>query len=169
MPIAYYAGHATRNLRDDAYFLPYDATPGKHSTFWAISELADDIESEFDGAHALLMGDCCHSGGLAVDVSHRNTRVAYACLASANAHSVSTWNWTFTECVLDGFRGRAWMDDDHDGKVELAELAAQVFAEMVLVEEQMAAFLTSPSFDGSLVLATDQGETTLRDPQRRVG
>ncbi len=163
--IVYYAGHGTRNLRDDAFFVPYEGTSGEHSTFWAVSELVDDIESQFRGSRALLMGDCCHSGGLAVEVNRRNTRVAYACLASANAHSASTGNWTFTDCVLDGFRGRAWMDDDHDGHVELAELAGHVFAEMAFVEEQMAAFLTSPRFDASLALAADQGEP-LRGPIR---
>jgi hypothetical protein len=163
--VVYYAGHGTRNLQDDTFFVPYDGISGERGTFWSAGELVDQVEAEFRGSRAWLMGDCCHSGGLAVEVTRRRTRVAYACLASANAHSVSTGNWTFTDCVLDGLRGAAWMDDDRNGSVELSELGNHVFAEMAFVEEQMAAFLTTAGFDPALTLARDQG-APLRGPVR---
>ncbi|MCL6502019.1 MAG: caspase family protein [Pirellulales bacterium] len=158
MLVVYYAGHGTRNLRDEAFFVPYDGVSGDQGTFWGVSDLLDDIEATFRGSLALLMADCCHSGGLAVEVNRRQPRVGYACLASANAHSASTGNWTFTDCVLDGLRGSAYMDEDGDGFVELGELGNHVFAEMAFVEEQMAAFLTSAGFDPSLAVARAQGE-----------
>lgn len=163
--VVYYAGHGTRNLSDDAFFVPYDGIAGDLSTYWSVTSLVDAIESEFRGSQVLLMADCCHSGGLGVEVNRRQTRVAYACLASANAHSVSTGNWTFTDCVLEGLRGNAQMDDDRDGHVQLAELGNYVFAEMAFVEEQMAAFLTTPGFDPSLMLARTRGRP-LRGPIR---
>src|SRR4051794_16403888 len=61
---------------------------------------------------ALLLADCCYSGCLADAVSQQARRIAYACAASSLASELSTGNWTFTEGLLAGLRGQAFVDAD---------------------------------------------------------
>jgi hypothetical protein len=79
---------------------------------------------------------------------------AYACLTSSAASESSTEHWTFTEALLDAFRGVSYVDLNHDGAVTLSELATHVEADMNAAEEQRATFEHTKSFDPDMVLAS---------------
>jgi len=101
----YYTGHGGRDYSKPARpvnFITYDTAAN-----WTVAEMFDCIEENFKGARALLVADCCHSGGLAEEAARRSKKIGYGVLASAQPTSVSTSNWTFTQCVADLFNGHA--------------------------------------------------------------
>lgn len=153
--VVYFAGHGTRTLDDAGYFANYDATSGNVATMWSVSSLVDNIEANFQGSRALLMADCCHSGGLAVAVDRQDRRVEYACLGSASVRSASTGRWTFTECLLAGLRGEGRVDGNRDGSISIQEWGEFCQREMAFTEEQMMSFHTTREFGKDFVLAQD--------------
>src|SRR5688500_3463928 len=77
--LVYYTGHGGRDYSDPkrpVNFITYDTAAN-----WTVSEMFDSIESNFKGARALLVADCCHSGGLAVEAASRSKKIGYGVLA----------------------------------------------------------------------------------------
>lgn len=138
--IFYYAGHGQR-LGDRFYLASYDAGRDAEQTSLPVSEIAAILKSEFHGQRVLLMADCCHSGGLreAARVVADSGRQA-ATLTSVAPDGLSTGNWTFTETLLDGFRGRSTVDRNSDGTVSFGEMADDVRDAMKYVERQSYGF-----------------------------
>ena len=101
----YYCGHGAKTDDAATYFASYDAD-GARNTGWVVDTIPETIERCFKGSHALLLVDCCYSGCLADAVKEQADRVAYACVLSSLASELSTGNWTFTEGLLAGLRGR---------------------------------------------------------------
>jgi len=136
----YYAGHGA--LVDDAVvFLPYDyAKERPAETGLAVSALGELLREHFRGAQLLLLGDCCHSGGLAKVAAGSGKRAAS--LTSAEDCNVSTANWTYTLALLDALRGEAIADRDADGHVTLGEAAEEVAGAMKFRERQRSGFAT---------------------------
>jgi hypothetical protein len=135
----YYAGHGTKDPDGKVSFLNYDYDPdraGKKPAF-ALSELADLLVAHFKGGRVLLMADCCYSGGLA-EVARRLSRAGFeaASLTSADAGTISTGNWTFTQTILDGLNGNPLADANGDGVITLDEMADEVSAAMKAREKQ---------------------------------
>ena len=150
--VLYYCGHGDKTNDGAVYFASYD-TGGKNNVGWMIDSIPATIERCFGGARALLLADCCCSGSLADAVARHAKKVAYACLASSLANESSTGNWTFTEGLLAGLRGQAFVDSDGDSAITLRELAAQVAESMAFAEEQLATFATAGGFDADMVVA----------------
>jgi Caspase domain len=152
MLFVYYTGHGYKS--DDertTFFATYDA--GDDVPGWATSSLVGDIERYFKGSEAFLAADCCYSGSLAQQVRKLNSRISYACLASSSANELSTANWTFTEMLLAGLKGKAYADINHDGEITLQELAEDIRADMAFAEEQQSAFVATGVFTNQTVLA----------------
>jgi hypothetical protein len=63
-------------------------------------------------------------------------------------------NWTFTEGLLAGLRGHAFVDADSDSRITLRELTAQIAESMAFAEEQIATFTTAGGFDPDMVIAS---------------
>jgi hypothetical protein len=150
--VLYYCGHGTREDDGAAYFASYDAGD-RSNPGWEVDSIPATIERCFGGAQALLLADCCYSGCLAEAVARHAARVAYACLTSSLASELSTGNWTFTEALLSGLRGQAFVDADADRSITLAELAGQIVDSMAFAEEQLATFATAGAFDPGFVVA----------------
>lgn len=147
----YYCGHGYEDDDGDICFASYDAsdeTPG-----WAISSIVDTVDARFRGSRAFLTADCCYSGALVDTVKSKRRRVSFACLTSAEADEISTANWTFTDCLLDGFAGAAGVDSDNDGAITLLELARYTKLDMAEGERQGMTFWASNGFPASTVLA----------------
>lgn len=161
--LLYYCGHGAKTEEGAVYFASYGADevedPG-----WTVAGIPETIERHFRGSRALLLADCCHSGSLAEAVRRRPRRVAYACLASSLASELSTGNWTFTESLLAGLAGQAWVDDDGDARITLEELAGQIEETLAAAEGQLSTFAVHGAFDPRLVLAPAR-----QRPDRRVG
>jgi hypothetical protein len=150
--VLYYCGHGDKTDDGAAYFASYDAGSADNLG-WSVDSIPSTIERCFQGSHALLLADCCYSGCLSDAVNRHAQRVGYACLTSSLASELSTGNWTFTEGLLAGLLGRAFVDGDGNQHITLQELAAQLMDSMAFAEEQVASFMVCGNFDAGLVLA----------------
>lgn len=150
--VLYYCGHGGRLDSGATYFASYDADC-EDNQGWPVDAIPATIERHFGGARALLLADCCYSGALAEAVAQAARRVAYACLTSSLASELSTGNWTFTEGLLLGLRGMAFVDANGDDQITLRELAGQIVDSMAFAEEQVATFATAGGFDPEIVIA----------------
>lgn len=148
----YYTGHGYKS--DDAkrtFFATYDA--GDETEGWATDTIVRDIEGNFRGSRALLTADTCYSGNLALQAQRLGSRVSYASLTSSSSSQQSTGNWTFTEMLLAGFRGKSFADTNGDGEVSLTELADDIRDDMAFAEGQRSTFATSPDFPAQMLVA----------------
>jgi hypothetical protein len=150
--VLYYCGHGGKDDAGATYFASYDtdcdANPG-----WVIDTIPATIERCFGGTRALLLADACYSGSMADSVTQHAKRVSYACLASSLSSESSTGNWTFTEGLLAGLRGHAFVDADGDSAITLHELAEQITDAMAFADDQMVTFKTTGDFDPDMVIA----------------
>ncbi len=141
----YYAGHGDRDEHGNGTFWVYDgALP--------MSEVFRWVERSFRGEAAFVTADCCCSGSLALDAAMRAGRVACAALTSSLSTVSSTGNWTFTNCLVDGFEGRLAVDRDGDGVLRLDELAAYTEQRMANLEGQLSTFCATNGFPADFVL-----------------
>jgi hypothetical protein len=166
--ILYFTGHGGWEAdTGEYYFYNYDAQGDDAETHWAISSIFDDIEENFNGAKALLLADCCYSGGLIDEVKLRDTEISYACVTSAYAHNTSTGEWTFTASLLKGLQGDPAVDLDKDGMITLYDFARYAELEVAFIEDQKSMFITTNDFDPQMQLSIVEGDS---DPHfgRRV-
>lgn len=166
--IFYFTGHGGWDSETgEHYFYNYDAGAEDPETYWSVSAIFDDIEEHFQGSHALLMADCCFSGGLINEVKRREGAIAYACVTSAYAHNTSTGAWTFTAALLKGLQGDPAVDLDEDRVITLYDFARYAELEVAFIEDQKSMFVTLNDFDPQMQLARVDGDS---DPQigRRV-
>jgi hypothetical protein len=161
----YYTGHGYKSDEGETYLASYDAgdedVPG-----WAVDSIPATIERFFKGSKAFLALDNCYSGALAEAVTRRTRRVSYAVLTSSTSEQSSTGEWTFTEGLLAALRGKAYEDSNDDGQVTLAEMAAQVSADMNFAERQRAVFTTTGGFSPQTVLSQAEQKRDARVGRR---
>jgi hypothetical protein len=135
----YFTGHGYKSEDErTTFFATYDA--GENAAGWSTRSIVSDINGKFRGSRVLLTADSCYSGELVKDARRLDARISYAALASATAEQTSTENWTFTEMLLSGLRGKAYTDLDGDGDITLDEIAENERRDMAFAEEQQAAF-----------------------------
>ncbi len=149
----YYTGHGYKS--DDertTYFATYDASDDVEG--WATDSIVRDVEKYFRGSRALLTADTCYSGSLAAQTQRLGSRVSYAALTSSTSNQLSTENWTFTEMLLAGLRGKSFADINGDGEVTLTELAEDIKQDMAFAEDQRATFITTGNFPQAMSLAS---------------
>ena len=155
--IFYFQGHGNRDIvgrRSEYYFVNYDARDGNDNSFLYMGEVLQTIQTKFKGSHALLLADCCCSGGLLVEARKHPGPVALACLASVAAHNGSCGAWTYTDSLIRGLRGDPAADFDGDGAVTLRELQRYIEHRMAFVENQKTDYATFGGFDDGLRLST---------------
>jgi hypothetical protein len=116
---------------------------------WALNA----IERDFRGSRALLMTDCCYSGGMVDLIAARKSSVAYACLSSTYSHQTAWSGWRFMQCLMRGFAGNPVVDLDGDGNVGLDELAVYTEGYMAFAAEGKPMFTTAHGFPAKLQLA----------------
>jgi hypothetical protein len=159
----YFCGHGGKHDNGAAYFASYD-TGVNNNRGWLVASIPAALERHFGGTRAVLMADCCYSGSLAESVGRHDGRLGYACLTSSLASESSTGNWTFTEGLLAGLEGQAFVDADGDHWVTWQELARQIAQNMAFAEEQLSSFAVSGGFDPHAVAAPARPR-----PDPRVG
>ncbi|MEI6235860.1 MAG: caspase family protein [Planctomycetota bacterium] len=160
--IFYYAGHGGRDMNDPkrtAWFVPYDT-----KSSWKMGDVCAAIEKNFKGSNVLLTADCCHSGALAIEAGKRGGRINYGVLTSAFATTISTGNWTFTQCLINVLNGNPALDANGDGKITFGEAAQYCENEMAFFEGQLSCSAAKGHFSTDLVLAKNAGPK-----QPRVG
>jgi hypothetical protein len=138
----YFTGHGYKsNDERTTFFATYDA--GEKTAGWSTRSTVTDINRQFRGSRVLLTADCCYSGGLVQDARRLDARISYAALTSATSENTSTENWTFTEMLLAGLRGKSYADLDRDGDITVSEIAENEKRDMAFAEDQQAAFAVS--------------------------
>ncbi|HEX8175863.1 MAG TPA: hypothetical protein VF543_12150 [Pyrinomonadaceae bacterium] len=159
----YYTGHGYKSDEGRAYFASYDAND-EGNPGWAVDSIPLTVERYFKGERAFLTADCCYSGALAERVRATPSKISYAVFTSATSDRVSTGNWTFTETLLAGLRGRAYVDTDGNGDVTFGELGREIRSDMSFAEEQTSTFVLTGKFAQQTILADAQERA-----DRRVG
>lgn len=159
----YYTGHGYKNDRGRAYFASYDAND-EDNPGWAVDSITATVERYFKGSRAFLTADCCFSGALADSVRALRSRISYAVFTSATSDKTSTGNWTFTETLLAGLRGRSYIDTDGDREITLNELGREIARDMSFAEQQKASFILTGEFEPQTTLAEAEAR-----PDQKVG
>ena len=150
--IVYYAGHGSKaDNGNDVYLASYDAGDDDVEG-WSVNSIPGKINGS-KCSRVLWLIDCCYSGQAGLAITKQSKGPAYAAVTSSAASESSTEHWTFTEAVLDAFRGVSYVDLNHDGVVTLSEFAAHVEADMNAAEEQRSTFAHTKAFDAEMVLA----------------
>lgn len=137
--IIYYAGHGVLRKGGLIYFANHDLdTKRAGSTGLNTQLFADIVTRHFRGRSVWLFADCCYSGALK-RVAAQIARAGFGALSltSADSSNISTGNWTFTQTIVDAFRGDPYADLNRDGQVSLREMARAVSQAMKYWEFQM--------------------------------
>jgi Caspase domain len=154
--IFYLGSHGGRNAKTGEYtFCAYNADI---SFDW----LFDAIEQDFEGRRAILIADCCYSGGISVLAQKRDTEIEYACLSSTFANQVARSGWRFMQCLIRGFSGETVVDINQDGQVELSELAEYSAHYMAFVAEGKPVFATFGNFPDRFRLTKSSKKVSAR-------
>ncbi len=85
--------------------------------------------------------------------SRRRPEISYAALTSSYSHNTSTGEWTYSDSVLAGLRGEPQVDLNHDGIIELSELAQYTDLELAFLDGQKSMFFAAPTFPRAAKLA----------------
>ena len=151
--ILYYCGHGYNSSDHRQTFLAsYDATDNQPGI--RVGSFLVTIEKFFKGKNVIIAADHCCSGGIAESVKVlQKPHASYAVFCSAHVNSGSTGAWTFTENLVNGFRGEPFMDDNADGTVTIAEIAANTAEDMAFADNQMAQFAITASFPKRLIIS----------------
>lgn len=157
----YYTGHGYEAENGRVYFASYDADD-ESNPGWSVNSIPATVERYFKGDRAFLTADCCFSGALANAVRARERRVSYAVFTSATSDKISTGNWTFTECLLAGLRGRSYIDTDGNREITLFELGREIQGDMSFAERQNAAVALTGEFEPQMIVADAEAKTDQR-------
>jgi hypothetical protein len=150
--IVYYAGHGSKSDDgNDVFLASYDAGDDEIDG-WSVNSIPGKINAS-KCSRVLWFIDCCYSGQAGLAITRQSKGPAYAAVTSSAASESSTEHWTFTEALLDAFRGVSYVDLNHDGAVTLSEFAAHVEADMNAAEEQRSTFAHTKAFEADMVLA----------------
>lgn len=163
--IFYFTGHGFRDHKNhEVHFANYDATDGPNA--WNVKSIFDIVEKHFRGKHALLLADCCYSGGLLDESRRRKTHIGYACLCSSFSHNSSTGAWTFSDSLLAGLRGHPSVDLNTDGEIDITELGQFAELEMAFVDRQKSVYDTNHGFPGRWRLSHPVNDRAARQGER---
>ena len=155
----YYAGHGIRTRQGDIAYVAYD-TLGSDASRPGISveDLFAVLAPRVVGKRVVLLGDCCHSGGLGDLAARLGTLgITALSLTSADASNLSTGNWTYSQLLLEGLRGDPALDANNDARVDLGELEAGVRAAMRHREHQRSGANLSAVQPAALTVAPRHG------------
>lgn len=148
----YFTGHGYKSDDESkTFFATYNASDKVAG--WSTESIVSDINQSFKGSRVFLTADSCYSGSLVKDARRLNNRMSYASLTSSLASQTSTENWTFTEALLAGLRGRAYEDINGDGAITLGEIAENTRQDMAFAEEQQSSFGTRGTLSPDTILA----------------
>lgn len=168
----YFCGHGYKedyNAKDaPVYFACYDAYDWGVKG-WRVDKIIPAIDKYFPGSQVMLTADCCYSGALAQCVNKYSGRLNLTALASSTDKETSTENWTFTECLVNGFNGEPFVDANKDGIITIAELANHTKKDMTLVEKQEAAFAVNNNDENDNVIAKTSKQNSSKVNDLKVG
>jgi hypothetical protein len=158
--VFYYAGHGVRTAAGDIAYMAHDTLTDQPATHPGLSlnDLYLALAQRVTGKRVVLLGDCCHSGGLGILATQLSASGASSLsLTSADASNLSTGNWTYSQLLIEGLRGDPALDVNNDASVDLSELEAGVRAAMRYRERQMSGAQLSAVNPSAVVVSPRQG------------
>jgi hypothetical protein len=156
--IVYFAGHGWWDSSSNKYFfVNYDAQKEDATDLWSVQSICKDVGDKFSGGRILFLIDCCHSGGLVMEMRKHEWECDSACLASTFGRNESTGRWTFTNALLQAFRGDPQLDFNGDGDVTLGELSKYVERKLAFFHGQRSVLQADDGF-ADMVLAKAKGK-----------
>jgi len=163
--VLYYTGHGSRDHKTrSVHFVNYDAKDGP--TAWPVTEIVETVDAGFQGDKALLIADCCYSGALADEIRRHDRKKHFACLCSSYSHNSSTGNWTFSDALLKGLRGKPAVDLNADGQIAFSEIANYAELDMGFIEKQKSVSIRSKEFPEHWKVARTEGRFVPRLGER---
>jgi hypothetical protein len=151
--VFYFSGHGTHDERGASYLVPRDGAHEK-PTQWSAADIFATIDRSFRGGAVVMLLDACYSGGFARALREESPlRVPNACLAAALATQSTTAATYFTDTLIDALAGRAWVDHDGDGSIQLGELAEQIASDLAFSVGQLCTAFASNEVMAGLRLA----------------
>jgi hypothetical protein len=147
----YYSGHGYRDDDGQVYAASYDAGING-AKGWSVESIPETIDRFFKGKRAIVALDNCNSGAITDAVKNRRSKISYAALATTPASSSSTGNWTFTESLINAFRGESYIDSNKDGKISFGEMIKNSYDDMLFAEEQIAQSELTGDFSSQTVI-----------------
>ncbi|MFH0798713.1 MAG: caspase family protein, partial [Pseudomonadota bacterium] len=162
--IFYYAGHGMNRAGKGIFFANYDIdTKNAEHTGLSSQDIFEAIKRNFKGKIVLLMADCCYSGMLqAVAENLTKAGIQSSAITSAARSNASTSNWTFSQTVIESFKGSPLADRKGDGGVTLDDMAQEVRDAMKFREKQMSGRYIPPSLE-TFVIADAQKKKAAAD------
>jgi len=145
----YFTGHGGASGAE-IYLCDYDSKPDCVGDAMNVEEVGDILrKKKWAGDRLILMGDMCHSGGMArvVRSFEGHERIKAALLASATFSNISTGNWTFTEALISAFRGDPAVDLNRDGRISFSEIDDYGYREMRFRESQLSRAARTSTFE----------------------
>ncbi len=124
--------------------------------------IAKQINKNFKGSQVLLLGDCCDSGSLKDVVKDARGPIAYACISSSSPSESGHGNWTFSQAILDGLRGKSYVDLNKDGYITIDELAKNVQGDIRDYENNHSVYAKTPNFNGEMIVAVTSAKNSPR-------
>ena len=162
--IFYYAGHGYMS-EGEFCFAAYDE--GERGVKTSAPKLIEAINRRFSGNSVWLLADCCYSGQLSRIVK-KLPQLPATVTASASPTIESTGNWTFSDVVVDGLNGMAYVDLNRNGKITLAEITDTIFQDMKFAEKQKTENHFTAAFGGNSTLVEAKKASGKRVGQRVV-
>ena len=148
----YFTGHGYQDDEGtETFFATYDASDDRPG--WSVDAIVRTINQKFRGDRVVLAADSCHSGALVNRVRRLQTSKSFACFSSSTSKQTSTANWTFTEMLLAGLRGQAFVDLNGDGGITLGEIARGVRDDMLFAEDQRSVSFFTGDLDANTRIA----------------
>lgn len=147
----YYTGHGYKDEDGRVQLASYNAGVNGAGG-WSVESIPETIERFFKGKRAIIALDNCNSGAITDAVKNRRSKISYAALATTPASSSSTGNWTFTESLINAFRGKSYIDTDKDGKISFGEMIKNSYEDMLFAEEQVAQSELTGDFNNQTVI-----------------
>lgn len=134
--IFYYAGHGARAGNGPVSFTNYDYAA---DNMFGVNSITSAVNRYFKGKTLWLLADCCYSGALLNEAKTiSNSGKSVIAFTSSSSCNISTGNWTFTQTLIDCLSGLTPGDRNHDGKITLNEMKAELFDAMKYREKQLS-------------------------------
>lgn len=163
--LVYYTGHGYRDDDGRIYLASYNAGINGEKG-WAVDSIPQTIDRFFKGKRAIIALDNCNSGAIVDAVKNHRSDISYAALATTPASSSSTGNWTFTESLINAFRGDSYIDGNKDGKISFGEMIKNSYDDMFFAEEQIAQSALTGDFNDQTILTASSGVNKTRVGER---
>ncbi|MCS6884992.1 MAG: Tudor-knot domain-containing protein [Acidobacteriota bacterium] len=137
--IFYFCGHGYLDEAGRGHLALYDKP-------LSITQLINAIELGYKGYKVFIALDSPRSSELIRELNGRRTAHHFAAVASSSSSQLNSTRWTFTDALIDVFKGTPCADQNGDGQIDLRELCKFLAEDVEIAEEQLVSYTTQGDF-----------------------